>query len=192
MFRGRSPRAYLVLLAAAAAVLTIAVGSAQAMIGPAANCEPSAVTAPFAALGDSTPYELVPGGDFQGTLGGWTVEHGAALANSGGLSLPARGVATSPPACVNVIHPSVRFYTQSSTPGTTVEVSAVLRTRAGTVAIPLGDVTPTADPAPSQPLTLRVPLFGAVSGGVLLGLRFEARGGTAWIDDVYVDPWRSH
>jgi len=177
-----------------AALLAIPVGSARATIGPVANCEPSASTEPFTALGDPTAYELIPGGDFPGTLGAWTVDDGAALTSSGGkylLSLPARSIATSPPACVNVIHPTVRFYAQTSTPGATIEVSAVLGRRAGTVAIPLGEVTPSADLAPSRQLLVRVPLFSAVNGGVLLGLRFEARGGTAEIDNVYVDPWRS-
>jgi hypothetical protein len=194
MFLGRFPRALFALLVAVAALLAVPVGSAQATIGPVANCQPSAVTAPFAAIGDPTAYELVPGGDFPGTLGGWTVQDGAALTSTRGeymLSVPARGAATSPPACVNVIHPTVRFYAQTATPGATLEVFAVLRSPAGTVTIPLGDVAPTPDLAPTRQLLVRVPLFSAVEGGVLVGLRLEARGGTVQVDDVYVDPWRS-
>jgi hypothetical protein len=192
--RGRPHRAFLRLLIAVAAILAIPVGAARATIAPVANCQPSTVTEPFSTFGDTTPYELVPGGDFPGSLGGWAVLDGASLTSSGGnylLSLPPRATATSPMACVNVIHPTVRFYAETSTPGASIEVSAVLGTHAGAVAIPLGDVVPGADLAPSRQLLVRVPLFSAVDGGVLVGLRFEARGGTARIDDVYVDPWRS-
>lgn len=186
--------ALLSLALTAVALLTLTGGTSQAAIGGSARCQPSIMSEPFSALGDSTTYELVPGGDFPGTLGAWSAHGGATLTALGTgyvLSLPAGSVATSPQACINVVHPTVRFYARSAAPGTTLDVAAVLATAAGTVAVPIGTVTPTTDLAPTEQLAVRVPLLGATAGDVLLGLRFQSRGGTAQIDDVYVDPWRS-
>jgi len=189
MLFGRALRTFLALSLAILASLA-SVAPAQAALGGSTSCQPSATSEPFAAIGDPTTYELIPGGDFAGTLAGWSVQGGDALTSSG-LSLSPDAVATSPDACVNVVHPTVRFYASATRPGTTIDVAAVLSNPARSVAVPLGSVTPSAMLAPSQQLVLRVPLLGTTAGGVLLGLRFEARGGTAQIDDVYVDPWRS-
>jgi hypothetical protein len=189
MLSGRALRAFLAVSLAILASLA-SVAPAQAGLGGSASCQPSATSEPFAAIGDPTTYELVPGGDFAGTLAGWSVQGGDALTSSG-LSLSPGAVATSPDACVNVVHPAVRFYASATSPGTTIDVAAVLGSPARSVAVPLGSVTPTAVLAPTPQLVLRVPLLGTTAGGVLLSFRFEARGGTAQIDDVYVDPWRS-
>ena len=40
-------------------------------------CDKSTLSQPFAQFGDSSSYKLVPGGDFEGSLAGWTLSGGA-------------------------------------------------------------------------------------------------------------------
>jgi len=174
-------------------VLMVPAAAAQAAPSDAASCQPSPVSQPFLAWGDSTYYELVPGGDFAGPPD-WSLDGGAALSDAGGtasLALADGAVATSPQACVNVVHPKVRFFARTDTPGTTVGVDAVFDDDHGSVSIPIGTVSPTTDWAPTQPLTFRPAIVPAIDGGsAYVGLSFTANGGTAYISDVYIDPWR--
>lgn len=152
------------LLASAALVLPTA---AQARLVAPSDCQPdqSLLAQPFSSLGDFTAYEPV----------------GGPYALSDGSS-----VLTSA-ACVNITHPTVRFFVAGD-PGATVSVSAVFTPGAATVSIPLGSVP--ADAGVSAPMPIDVVNMPGLHGqNALVPLRFTVSGGNAEIGTVWVDPW---
>jgi hypothetical protein len=97
---------------------------------PGPRCSPAPHAArppcqPFLPLGDANYYELMSGGDFEGSLAGWTLTGGAkpiagsepyAATGSLGansLSLPAGASAQSPFMCVDVRYLSFRFFARN-------------------------------------------------------------------------------
>ena len=42
-------------------------------------CDNATLTQPFLPWGDSNSYKLVPGGDFEGSMSGWTLSGGATV-----------------------------------------------------------------------------------------------------------------
>jgi hypothetical protein len=176
-------------------------GSAQAALISTGACNEAALTQPFLQWGDSSSYELVPGGDFDGSLSGWTLS-GSAQRVAGGepsssagsvgtysLALPAGSSVQSPSLCVNASYPTFRFFARSNALLSTVLVQVVYKTALGSIALPLGVVAPSSTWQPTLPM-----LTGSVVGGLLTGgtaqvtLRFTALTGSSDIDDVFVDP----
>jgi hypothetical protein len=175
--------------------------AAQAALISSGACNESALTRPFAQWGDSNLYELVPEGDFNGSLSRWTLAGGAYRAPEGepyavtgtpdewSLALPAGASAQSPYTCVNASYPSFRFFARNDGLLSTVVVQVVYKTALGPVALPLGAVALSGSWQPTLPM-----LTGSVVGGLLSGgtaqvaLRFTALTGKSHIDDVYIDP----
>jgi hypothetical protein len=166
-------------------------------------CDNSLLTQPFTQWGDSSYYKLAPGGDFEGSLAGWSLQGGAQQGagsesygvtgslGSSSLALPAGAAATSPQTCVNAAYPTFRFFVRSDTPGTTVTESVIYQTSLGTMTIPVGTVAAASSWHPSAPMLTGSAITGALNGGTAwVSLQFTASGGTAQVDDVYVDPWR--
>jgi hypothetical protein len=165
---------------------------------------------PFLPFLDPLPYTLLPGGDFESGAAGWRLSGGARITDgnepwdvsgpgSRSLLLPSGSSATSPPMCMGLVLPVVRFFSTGGALLSSLQVDAVYtdasgRQRAVTL-LPAG--LPSKSWAPSLPL---LQLGGAVNGLTLNGLtteislRFTPRGlfgsGTWRIDDVYVDPWK--
>lgn len=134
MARIARPVVALTLTAAAFAAVS---SNAAAVELPAGLCDGHAFSTPFAALGDTAPYTLVPGGDFEGTLTGWTLGAKVVtvrdrLDNLGlggdqrSLSLPKGTSVTTPAICVTTDYPYFRFFARSKSGSTdsrlTVEV----------------------------------------------------------------------
>lgn len=186
------------------AVATVALpAAAQAAPLSVSACDSSVLTQPFTPWADSDYYKLAPGGDFESGAAGWSLQGGAAVgagsesyavsgsAGSSSLKLPAGAVATSPQTCVNAAYPTFRFFVRSDTPGTTVTESVVYQSPEGTVTIPVGTVAAAGGWMPSPPMLTGSAIAGALNGGTAwVSLEFTASGGTAQVDDVYVDPWR--
>jgi hypothetical protein len=135
-------------------------------------------------------YEAAPAGSFESGATGWSLAQGAAvgdgndpfLAGSHSLWLPAGSTATTPPVCVDLAHPTIRFFARGS--GAPLLVSVLFRDSLGAAhELPVGSVTAGAGWAPSLPL--------AVAGNLLSGqVSFRFASASAWqIDDVYVDPY---
>lgn len=177
--------------------------AAQAEVLNLGSCDNATLTQPFSQWVDYDYYKLAPGGDFESTATGWSLGGGASLTNgsesygvtggvgSSSLSLPAGASATSTQTCVNAAYPTIRLFTRSDDPGTTVAVSVLYSTMLGTVSIPVGVVTPSSSWQPTAPMLTGSAVPGALGGGnANVSLRFSASGGTAQIDDVYVDPIR--
>jgi hypothetical protein len=189
------------LLLAAAALLCLAASSARAALLSTGACNSASLSEPFAHWGDTTPYELVSQGDFEGSLSQWTLG-GHASRTSGSepygvtgspgsysLELPAGGWAQSPYTCVNASYPTFRFFARSGVALSTLTVEVVYKTALGPVALPLGVAAPGGSWQPTAPM-----LTGSVVGGLLSGgtaqaaLRFTALTGASQVDDIYIDP----
>jgi hypothetical protein len=164
-------------------------------------CNEAALTQPFARWGDASTYELVPGGNFEGSLSGWTLTGGATrvvgsepfgatgVVGADSLALPGGASAQSPYVCVNASYPTFRLFARNGGLLSTVLVQVVYKTVLGPVALPLGTVALSGAWQPTLPM-----LTGSVVGGLLSGgtaqaaLRFTALTGSSRIDDVFVDP----
>src|ERR1700684_4075031 len=66
-----------VLALAALALSICSAAPAQAALISTSACSDATLSQPFLQWGDSSSYELVPGGDFEGSLSGWTLSGGA-------------------------------------------------------------------------------------------------------------------
>jgi hypothetical protein len=187
------------LLAPLAALASAA--PAQAGLLSLSACDNSQLTQPFLRWADPNQYKLAPGGDFEGSLAGWTLTGGAqptpgsdpyGITGSVGqssLSLPGGSSATSPNTCVNAAYPDFRFMARTDTPGSTVLVQVVYQTLLGTTTIPVGVVAPSDTWQPTLPMVTGSAVTGLLSGGTAqVALKFTALSGSSQIDDVYVDP----
>jgi hypothetical protein len=165
------------------------------------HCDGAPLSQPFTPWIDFESYKLAPGGDFEGSLAGWTLTGGAAQTSgsesfgvtgsvgSSSLALPAGAVAVSPQTCVDAAYPDFRFFTRTSSPGTVVTVSVQYDTALGQATIPVGIVMPSGSWQPTMPMATGSTLAAVLSNGVAhVQLQFASFGGTAQVDDVFVDP----
>ena len=162
---------------------------------------------------DPLPYSLAPGGDFEAGAEGWKLSGGASVVSgnesfyvtsareSQSLLLPAGSSATSPPMCVGLLLPIVRYVSHGGAALSYLRVEAVYTDAAGGERsldlLPMG--LPTKSWSPGLPA---LQLLGTLNALTLNGLttqmslRFTPKGvllggGTWRIDDVYVDPWKT-
>jgi hypothetical protein len=169
-------------------------------------CDNSALTQPFAPWGDSESYKLVAGGDFEGSLSGWTLSHGAQVVagsepyaatgstGSSSLDLPAGASVQTPFTCVNAAYPWFRFFARNNGLLSTVAVQIVYKEPLlGQVALPVGVFALGDNWEPSLRMLTASVVQGVLSGGTAqVALRFTALTGNSQIDDVFVDPRCSH
>jgi len=171
---------------------------AQADVINLGACNSNAVSQPFAPWGDSSSYELAPGGDFESsdfTMSPWTLSGGAQLVpgsesyaatgtlGASSLSLPAGASAESPSTCVNAAYPTVRFFVAGSG---TLSVSVVY----GSLVIPTGVVVAAGGWTPTAPMLTGSALGGLLSGGTAhVSLLLTGLTGSPQVDDVFIDPW---
>ena len=189
----------LILTAAVTVGLLAAAGPAQAA------CSDRAMERPFLRFLDPMHYTLVPGGDFERGAPGWRLTGKAAVVAGnesyqvGGagdrysLRLPSGSSATTPPVCVELTDPTLRFF--ASNEGllpllSTLKVDVLV---AG-LPVPIGVAIGGKPWRPTLPMlvikNLLAPL--AQDGSVDVRFRFTPIGlGAKWrIDDVYVDPFK--
>jgi hypothetical protein len=200
-----TPIKAIVGLACTAGVLIVSAIAGTASAGAAlinsGSCPATTLGHPFAAWGDFSSYEAVPGGSFEGSLAGWSLAGGATRTAgsepygvTGGIGrssllLPAGASAQSPPVCVDASHPTFRFFARNNSLLAAVAVQVVYPTLLGPVALPLGAAALSSTWRPTLPM-----LTGSLAGALLnggttqLSLRFTALLGTSQIDDVFVDP----
>ena len=175
--------------------------SASAALISTGACNESALSQPFLRWADASTYELVPGGDFEGSLEAWSLSAGArrvagsepygATGSVGSYSLElADGAsAQSPFTCVDAAYPSFRFFAHNDGLLATLLVQVVYETPVGTVVLPIGAVAASETWQPTLPMLTGSVVAGALSGGTAqVALRFTALTGASQIDDVFVDP----
>jgi hypothetical protein len=184
------------------ASLTLSTLPAAAAQAPAARaCSVGTLTQPFLRWGDSSSYELVAGGSFEGSLTGWTLGAGAqqvagsepygatGAVGSSSLELPAGATVQSPFTCVEANFRTFRFFAR--TPGATSKllVRVTYQTPIGLVSVPVGIITSTNAWQPTPAMPTGAQLAGGLLGGTAqMALTFTAVTGSSVIDDVFVDP----
>jgi hypothetical protein len=187
------------LLLACTVIMTFLLVSAPAARADGGACEGQALEQPFALWGDHANYTLVGDGDLTGGGAGWDLDGADLVADNepwwvhGGstpraLRLRSGDSATTPPMCVTLAHPTMRFFLRNGggllgTLKVDVITSNGLTLPVGLITGLLGD--PDWDPSPTL----------LVVGNLLddeVSFRFTAigLGGTWTIDDVYVDPYK--
>lgn len=169
-----------------------------------AACPDQELEQPFLRFLDPMRYAIAPGGSFESGAPGWRLTGGATVVRGnetyyvGGRSdarslyLPSRSSATTPPICVELDHPTLRFFAanRGSLLLSTLKVDVVV---AG-LRVPIGVAAGGSSWRPTLPMpvvkNLLAPL--AQDGSVDVRFRFTPVGlGAKWqIDDVYVDPFK--
>lgn len=203
-------RRFLVVAAALVALTASSASQARAGDGSLLGCGYTA-SHPFMRFLDPLPYTLLPDGGFEAGAAGWKLSGNARVAagnepwdasgpGSRSLVLPSGSSATSPPMCMGLVLPVVRFFSSGGALLSYMQVDALYKDAAGrqrsVVLLPVG--VPSGSWMPNLPM---LQVGGALNALTLNGLttdiqlRFTPRGGLfgsgTWrIDDVYVDPWK--
>ncbi len=193
------------VLAALALAAMPAAASADTLSLGLDGCPARTVEHPFAKWLDYGNYVLAPGGTFEGSLDGWKLSGGAKVvsgsepfnvhgAGRNALSLPSGSSATTPPICVAVLDPTMRYFAAND--GgllSLLRVDVIYHAPGGgTLTLPLGVNLGGKSWAPSLPVIVGADLLGALTGGqATVQFRFVPTGlGAKWrVDDVYVDPF---
>jgi len=115
--------------AAATLIATLATaGTAHAgvLVTSAQDCTAAVLSSPFAPWGDRASYAQVSNGGLEHGTTGWTLSGGARVVggnepwkvagarDGASLELPAGSSAISPPMCVGIEHPTVRFFARKN------------------------------------------------------------------------------
>lgn len=165
---------------------------------PAYACEDQVLEQPFVRWSDPAYYTLVGDGDLTDGGAGWRLGGADIVVDNepwyvhGGdtpraLRLRAGDRATTPPLCVSLLHPTMRFFVRNDGGLLgTLTVEVVLRDG---VALPIGVIAGLGGDewAPSAPLPV---LANLIDGEVAFRFTAGGLGGTWTIDDVYVDPYK--
>src|SRR5262245_51615391 len=147
--------------------VTLAAITAMAMTGAVAgpanvgvlaasakDCGDETLSQAFAGFGDKAQYKMVQGGDFEGSLADYTLIGGAKVVSGnepwkvGGsgdgrsLVLPAGSSVITPPSCVGLKEPTLRFFAKKNSGLlSTLAVSVYVKTSLGLVVpVPVGVV----------------------------------------------------
>jgi hypothetical protein len=182
--------------------LCLAAGSAQACSYPGAKPV-------FAPWGDQHDYALAPEGGFESGGNGWALRGGAGvvagnesyqlngLADSRSLALPAGSSAVSPPICMSIDTPLIRFVTRNTgNPSSRLRVEAVYSLLGLVRTNVVNTVSAGGSWEPSKQMSTVLGL-STIVGTILpsaIEVRFTPLDNTGqWqVDDLYVDPFARH
>lgn len=167
--------------------------------GAAKYCDPFSFKA-FQPWGDGSNYMLMPGGSFEDGTPSWALSGGAkpVLGNESfyinsktdkkSLYMPSGSSATSPTMCFAAGDWHLRFVNKGSGQvRVTVHVSSLL----GLLSVlDGGTVKPGATWTPSPKVGLLLSNVGGLLTTKAISIRLTSSGGTAQVDDVYLDPWK--
>jgi hypothetical protein len=198
-------------LTLAAAITTTAAVAAPAQAGiltrSATDCGDPVLSQPFKPWLDSSYYKQVENGGFEAGADGWALAGGAkivagnATQHVGGktddqsLLLPAGSSATTPPVCVGLNEPTLRYFAKKNSGLlSTLTVSVQVQLQLGVwITLPIG-LDLGGQWHPSLP-TLVVANLLPLLPPDMTAVRFKFApllGGSWQLDDVYVDPRMSH
>lgn len=185
-------------------VISAAALALAAPAGASAACPTAPTIKAFSIFGDNSDYSLAPAGAFESGATGWALSgasvvagsesyrvHGAADAKS--LNIAPGGTAVSPAFCVDVAHPTFRFFAKR-TSGTWANLAARIRwvSNGATVTTDVGTVGPGTSWGPSQIMQLSGSLpLSASTPTIPVQFVFtpQASGGAVAVDDIYIDPY---
>jgi len=169
------------------------------------TCFDPEVAAHLSPFGDKRQYFLAPGGDFEGTPGGWQLTGGARVVGgnepfgvlgngASSLQLPAGSSATSPVFCVDLNYPTFRFLAVQQQ----LAADAGLQVDVIYPEIAKGNVHRAAAYAPQKEWKLMKDVkldpqrAGKAAGWRRVALRFRVpvtKKGAVWsVDNILIDP----
>jgi hypothetical protein len=153
----------------------------------------------FAPWGDLSDYYFPANGGFEAGSAGWTLAGGAGVVDANepfflnsasdahALQLPSGGSAAVS-LCYGVAYPALRFVVAGA--GARVHVWVTTQNLLGIVStLDGGTFTAGSDWAPSPKLSTLLSALVAPFGAKTMQLHIGVSGGTALIDDLYVDPF---
>ncbi|MDA0181089.1 hypothetical protein OJ997_12345 [Solirubrobacter phytolaccae] len=183
---------------------------ATALIAPGAahaaplTCPQEPTVRVFRPWLDPSPY--VPIGSFEAD--GWTLTGGASrvpgnepwrvggAGHATSLKLPAGATAVSPPVCISIDRPTIRFFARNTgAPLGRVRATVVVPTLLGELRLPIGVVlNPSERWSPTLPMPVIVNLLTLLGGPGNVRFELTAAGyKSEWlVDDVYLDPYSKH
>jgi hypothetical protein len=180
--------------------------SAGLVVKTTTNCPAEPLSQPFKRWLDPFSYQLAPGGSFEAGAPGWRLSGARVVTGNepwrvtgrsgdgASLRLPSGSSAQTPPVCVGLEHPTVRFFARrNSGLLSTLAVSAVVTLQGGgTLAVPVGVVVAGGSWTPTLPYLFLGNLLPLVPGQYTpVSFRFTPLLGGDWqIDDVYIDPMK--
>jgi hypothetical protein len=187
---------------AAMALLAPAAAMAQSSTNNNDPCDSANLNQVFSSWNDSSYYKLAPGGDFEGSLAGWTITGGAhtvagsepfgvtGSVGSKSMDLTAGSSVQTPFTCVDVDYPTFRFFERNNGLLSAMLVQVVYQAPlVGQVVLPVGAVALTGSWQPTLPMMTLSAIPATLEGGVTrVALRFTELTGSSQIDDIYVDP----
>jgi hypothetical protein len=181
----------------AAATAVAAPAHAGLLTKSATDCGEPTLTQPFKPWGDNAYYKQVQGGSFEAGTEGWSLTGGARVVagnttrreGSKSLLLPAGSSATTPPVCVGLDEPTLRYFGKAGSLLSTLTVSVQVQLELGVwVTLPVGvDLGTSWQPSLTHLVVANLlPLFPPDKTAV----RFVFRPllGSFAVDDVFVDP----
>jgi hypothetical protein len=198
----------LAALTVASASMAIAAPSAQAY-GNALGCNGRSMSQAFKSWFDVSSYFRLSNGGFESGTSDWQLSGGAAIVSgnepwkvagsndANSLKIPAGGTAESRTLCVSMGEDTIRLFVKNAkVSGSILHVEAKVRNPSnGWVAQTAFDVNGDASPSGWSPtMILILPNLLNGSGQQELTLTFTTRGTAAtwYIDDVFVDPFKSY
>ena len=169
-----------------------------------AACPSPSVSTPFSQFGDTNTYFLVPGGNFDGSAGGWNLNNASVTpggdpanisgaSNQDALTINAGGSAQSPFFCGDNTMPSLRFFANEVTKGSDLRVYAVVNWGSWTGTYPISDLVDGSlgsGWSPGSPISVNNSLAPGQTIQVALKFSVPQWSGAWQIDDVFVDPFR--
>ena len=207
---GRNFKLSLALVAAlSATALAAPAANAGILVSSATTCDAQTYSKPFAKWLDFMNYTPVPGGSFEPGDRAWTLDGGAKIvsgnethyvrsnSDSRSLLIPRGATATSPPICVGLAEPTLRFFAKQNSGLLGVATSALavsvdVETSTGTVlTVPIGAGAANTGWSPTLPMVVIANLLPLLPNDTTaVRFNFTAVTGNWQIDDVYVDPFR--
>jgi len=180
--------------------------SAGVLVESPAECPEQSLAQVFAPWGDRSWYTQVPNGGLEHGANGWSLTGSARVVagnepwkvsgpGASSVRIPSGSSALSPPLCVGVEHPTIRFFAKKNSGLlSTLSVSAQIKTSLGlTVELPFGVLVGGSQWKPS-PAYLYLGNLLTLLPGQYTEMRFRFTpllGGDWQVDDVYVDPYRA-
>lgn len=187
---------------------TAPAGTALDSLGqvPSTSCVPGG-SSPFLPWGDPGNYSLLPGGDFERGAVGWTLSRGARIVSGNepwrvsnaldrsSLALPDGSSAATPAICAGLADPTIRFFVSAVDDDNAgrLDVSVLVKIAGSVRELPVATISGRGGWRPTPVIPFLANATALASGGAAqVSFRFVSRGGGWRIDDVYVDPLKSH
>jgi hypothetical protein len=207
--RARSKRLVQLVAATALAVGVLGAGTQTTLAyGSPLSCSSPAQTTVFAPWGDYNTYFRMSNGGFENGNADWSLGGGATVVSGnesyyvGGagdsysLRIPPNGSAESRTMCVSVHQDVIRLFVNNQhVSGAILHVDAIAQNpQTGWTATTSFDVNGDVPSSPWAPtMQLKIPNVFGGNGTENLTLRFTLRGAPAtwYVDDVFVDPFKS-